>query len=288
MINLKKAKKKRSDKPIAPLTGVSYGRRSTFEQRDNTSRDNQIDSTRAYAKHNAIELVAECFDEMTGTTWSRPELWRALQLVRCLECPPVPLPARELEREDFLQDCACGRNAGADALIVWDLKRLGRDMQEMVFLVLDVLEPAGKHLIAVDGQMRFDTRTPIGKFFFSIIAGLAEYDRDEILDKLARGKRASIAQGNFGGGKAPFGWDGENSRFTPNKEEQRTLREVFYWAAQGLSTRQISDRLLGINHVKVHRMLDMDGPYANINAEKRKLGAWAERCRLAGEWLEVS
>jgi DNA invertase Pin-like site-specific DNA recombinase len=68
----------------------------------------------------------------------------------------------------------------ADTLVVWKLDRLGRSVKGLVDLVNE-LEARKVHFqSATDGV---DTKTPAGRFFFHVMASLAQMERELILER---------------------------------------------------------------------------------------------------------
>jgi DNA invertase Pin-like site-specific DNA recombinase len=85
-----------------------------------------------------------------------------------------------------------------DALVVWKLDRLGRSVKGLVNLVGD-LEGKGIHLKSItDG---IDTSTPAGRFFFHVMASLAQMERELIVERTRAGLSAARLLGRKGGRK---------------------------------------------------------------------------------------
>ena len=70
--------------------------------------------------------------------------------------------------------------------------RLGRSRDRIIQLVNSFYQ-RGIHFKALD--LGIDTNTPAGKFMLSILASLAEYDRESILEKTRAGHQLAAAQG---------------------------------------------------------------------------------------------
>jgi len=81
----------------------------------------------------------------------------------------------------MLQDM---RNKLFDAIIVWKFDRLGRSTQHLL-QVLEELKNKNIRLIAT--SQNIDTETPMGKFFFTILAGFAEMEREMLKDRIKLG-----------------------------------------------------------------------------------------------------
>ena len=86
-----------------------------------------------------------------------------------------------------------------DTLIVWKLDRLGRNAKE-VLTISDALDERGVTVKIITGKLS-GTYTPKGegKFFFTVMAALAELERDIIHERTMAGLQAARAQGRVGG-----------------------------------------------------------------------------------------
>jgi DNA invertase Pin-like site-specific DNA recombinase len=108
-------------------------------------------------------------DKLSGTRTSRPGLDEALS------------HARE-----------------GDTITVWKLDRLGRSVKGLVDLV-GQLEAQKIHFKSLtDG---IDTKTPAGRFFFHVMASLAQMERELIAERTRAGLAAAKKLGRVGGRK---------------------------------------------------------------------------------------
>src|SRR5262245_42692937 len=87
----------------------------------------------------------------------------------------------------------------ADTLVVWKLGRLGRGVKGLVDLVNE-LEAQKVHFQSITDGV--DTKTPAGRFFFHVMASLAQMERELILERTRAGLEAARCQGRVGGRKA--------------------------------------------------------------------------------------
>lgn len=83
-----------------------------------------------------------------------------------------------------------------DTFIVWKLDRLGRTMRGLVDLVQD-LKSRGVDFRSL--QDSIDTSTAGGRFFFHVMAAMAEMERDLIRERTNAGLAAARARGRNGG-----------------------------------------------------------------------------------------
>jgi DNA invertase Pin-like site-specific DNA recombinase len=120
----------------------------------------------------------------------------ALAKAACWRIFTDKLSGAEVERPGL--KAALSHLREADTLVVWKLDRLGRSVKGLVDLVNE-LEARKVHFQSVtDG---IDTRTPHGRFFFHVMASLAQMERELILERTRAGMEAARSQGRVGGRK---------------------------------------------------------------------------------------
>lgn len=78
-----------------------------------------------------------------------------------------------------------------DRLVVWKLDRLGRSVTDLIY-VIDRIEEIGADLVSItDG---IDTSTAMGRFFFHIMAAIAELERNMTAERTKAGIAARKAK----------------------------------------------------------------------------------------------
>ena len=108
-------------------------------------------------------------DKVSGTRADRPSLSKALEMLR-----------------------------EGDTLVVWKLDRLGRSVKQLVGLVGN-LQKQGVQFKSLTDVI--DTSTPAGRFFFHIMASLAEMEREMTVERTLAGLAVARQLGRKGGRK---------------------------------------------------------------------------------------
>lgn len=108
-------------------------------------------------------------DKVSGTRADRPGLAKAMEVLR-----------------------------EGDTLVVWKLDRLGRSVKQLVDLVGELHKQGVQFKSLTDA---IDTSTPSGRFFFHVMASLAEMERELIIERTRAGLDVARQLGRKGGRK---------------------------------------------------------------------------------------
>ena len=88
-----------------------------------------------------------------------------------------------------------------DVLLVWKLDRFGRSTRHLINTVEDLAARGVGFKVLTGHFANVDTSTPDGKFFFHVLAGLAQFERDLLRERTLAGLTAARARGRVGGRK---------------------------------------------------------------------------------------
>jgi DNA invertase Pin-like site-specific DNA recombinase len=94
-----------------------------------------------------------------------------------------------------LADALSHLRAG-DTLVVWKLDRLGRTVRQLVDFTAELRVKEINFASLTDG---IDTATAAGRFFFHVMAAMAEMERDLVRERTMAGLAAAKARGRLGG-----------------------------------------------------------------------------------------
>lgn len=85
-----------------------------------------------------------------------------------------------------------------DTLVLWKLDRLGRNVKGLIELV-ETLQAEGINFYSItDG---INTSTPAGRFFFHVMASLAQMERELLVERTKAGLAAAKERGRVEGRK---------------------------------------------------------------------------------------
>ena len=114
----------------------------------------------------------------------------------------------------------------------------------------------GLHMIDLGGDV---IGNGISKMVFTILAAVAEGERDRLRERIRDAKRHLSSQGVFSGGKRPFGYDivldGEVNRLVPNEAEMAVIDRMQAMRRHGATLRVIG-AVTGHGPSSVRRILE--------------------------------
>jgi site-specific DNA recombinase len=219
-----------------PTRAVAYVRVSTEKQADTgQSLEAQRAKLAAYAGLYELELVEVVVDAgVSAKTLNRPGLSRALGMLESGE---------------------------AAALVVVKLDRLTRSVSDLGELVERYFRDGGAALLSVSEQI--DTRSAGGRLVLNVLASVSQWEREAIGERTAAVMRHKASQGEYTGGRAPYGYRVDGGRLVPVEAEQRVLLAAREAKAAGLSLRAIATEL------EARGMLSRTGrPFAPVQVSR--------------------
>ncbi len=213
-----KYRKKESMKKEA---AISYIRVSTVEQsQEGVSLAAQTEVVRSYAKFRGFELVGEISDEAISAS--------------------IPL----FERPGGLELLEYLTQGKAKAVIAFKLDRLFRDAGDCL-TVTKRWDKRGisLHLVNLGGQV-VDTSSAMGRFFLTVMAGVAEMERNLISER-TQVAMAHLKSQNRRIGNVPYGKSlaKDGLHLVENLEEQATIELAIKLNEEGKSLRAIAKAL---------------------------------------------
>lgn len=148
------------------------------------------------------------FEKVTGTKRNRPELNNMLEYLR-----------------------------ESDTVIITDLTRLSRSTKDLIEII-ELIAQKRADLKSLK-EAWIDTTTPTGKLMFTIMAGLAQFERDLISERTKEGLAVARNNGKHLG----------RPSVDPDKIEYAT-----YLLSQGTTMQDVADKV-GVSRMTLYRKL---------------------------------
>ena len=123
----------------------------------------------------------------------------------------------------MLNDIEDGKD-GVDFVLVFKLSRFGRNAAD-VLSSLQLMQDYGVNLICVEDGI--DSSKEAGKLFISIIAAVAEMERENIRVQTMIGREQKDREGKWNGGFAPYGYKLKNGELVIAEDEVEIIQMIF-------------------------------------------------------------
>lgn len=199
-----------------PVRAYGYVRVSTDEQAEHgLSLRAQRKKIRDYAALHNLKLVKIYADEgISGRTLDRPSFHALLDIVK---------------------------NRADETVIVYRLSRLSRSTRDLLFLIEDVFQQGNTRLISITEHI--DTRSSMGRFFLTIMAALAQMERELIAERTKAALAFKREQGQRLGA-APYGFRiNDKGDHVPVPKELKVVKRIFALRKKDHSYAAIADQL---------------------------------------------
>jgi site-specific DNA recombinase len=190
------------------MRAVDYGRVSTDEQaKEGYSIDSQKDYNLKFIESQDWDLVDSYVDDgYSAKNLKRPDMQRLINDAK----------ARKF-----------------DVVVFYKLDRLVRSVSDLDKL-LQIFDANNIGIRSVTEP--FDTTTAIGRFLITLVAAIAQWERETISERVVVNMTKKATLGERNGGKAPFGYKLVDGKLAIKEDEAMLIKEIFrlYLAGKGV------------------------------------------------------
>jgi len=131
-------------------------------------------------------------------------------------------------------------------VLVYKLDRLTRSVKDLIYLI----ELFDKHNCTFNSQTeKIDTSNAVGRMFVKIIGIFAEFERENLAERVTFGYEQKTKEGNYTNCNGVFGYDYlvGKGKLVVNEEEAYYVRKIFEWYLEGNSMLKIAKKLKDLN-----------------------------------------
>lgn len=148
------------------------------------------------------------------------------------------ISAKNMNRPQLEQMIKDIKEGKIDCVLVYRLDRLTRSVLDL-YKMLQIFD---KHNCKFKSATEvFETTTAMGRMFITIVAAMAQWERENLGERVRMGTAEKVRQGKYAHNKSPIGYDLDLSsgKLTIKDSEAKTIKLIFELYLKGLSAHKI-------------------------------------------------
>ncbi|WP_412547077.1 recombinase family protein [Peribacillus simplex] len=160
-----------------------------------------------------------------------------------------------------------------DVVLVYKLDRLSRSVAD----INDLLQTFEQNSVSFKSATEpYDTTTAQGNLLINIFASLAQFEREQLAERVQMGMMKKATLGERNGGKAPYGYTLKDGNLIIKEDEARYVRDIFRLYNSGKGMRSI---VMYLNQLGVNKDLRSIGRILENPVYSGKL-RWANKSKM--------
>ena len=147
--------------------------------------------------------------------------------------------AKDLERPEMKRMLAHIEQGLIDCVLVYRLDRLTRSVLDL-YKLLEIFE---QHNCKFKSATEvYDTTTAMGRMFITIVAAMAQWERENLAERVRMGMQEKARQGKWAVSTAPLGYDidRETDKLVINQQEAVVVRKIYDMYLSGMGMNKIA------------------------------------------------
>lgn len=156
--------------------------------------------------------------------------------------PDEGISAKDMNRPNLQRMLKDIEEGLIDCVLVWRLDRLTRSVSDLY----KILEKFEKYNCKFKSATEvFDTTSAMGRMFITIVAAMAQWERENLGERISMGYEEKVRQGKYALNFRPFGYDLVLTKgdLIINEPEAKTVRTIYDLYNKGYSANRICQYL---------------------------------------------
>lgn len=144
--------------------------------------------------------------------------------------------AKDTQRPELQRMLSDVRANKIDVVLVYKLDRLTRSVLDLY----ELLNEFTRYNVGFRSATEtYDTTTAVGRLFITLVASLAQWERETIAERTKMGQIEMTKQGKWSGGHTPFGYNYTDGKLIVNELHAVVVREIYRRYTTGEGTVKI-------------------------------------------------